>query len=57
MPDMKAFTELVRKMREAQKQYFRSRDRHDLSHSKHLEKQVDTVLEELCTSTTQVKLF
>ncbi len=38
---------LVRKMREAQKRYFQSRDRNALVESKSLEKQVDEQLEKI----------
>ena len=38
------FRELVHKMRKAQKQYFKSRDRRDLQKAKELEKEVDDFL-------------
>jgi hypothetical protein len=40
----KDFRDLVAKMRQAQKDYFRTRDREVLSRSKELEKLVDTEL-------------
>jgi len=42
----KEFIELVKKMREAQKSYFRTRDYNYLSESKKLERQVDKLIEE-----------
>lgn len=43
---MNEFIELVRQMREAQKEYFRTRDRQVLQRSKVLEKRVDVLLAE-----------
>jgi hypothetical protein len=43
MPD-KEFLELVKKMRGAQKEYFKTRNYDVLNKPKHLEKQVDTEL-------------
>jgi hypothetical protein len=40
----KDFRDLVARMRQAQKEYFRTRDRESLSRSKELEKLVDTEL-------------
>lgn len=42
--DDKAFRELVRKMREAQQNYFRTRHKGYLDYSRKLEKQVDAEL-------------
>lgn len=42
--DDKAFRELVRKMREAQQNYFRTRHKGYLDYSRSLEKQVDAEL-------------
>ena len=45
MPENTAeFIELVRRMREAQREYFRSRSSEALTESKRLERQVDTAL-------------
>lgn len=41
---MKEFIELVRKMRNAQKEYFRTRDKRVLQESKQLECRVDAIL-------------
>mgnify|MGYP003309933269 CR=1 FL=1 len=41
---MKEFTELVRKMRNAQKEYFKTRDKNVLQRSKELERKVDYFL-------------
>jgi len=41
----KEFIELVKRMREAQKNYFRTRDYNYLSESKMLERQVDKLIE------------
>ena len=43
---MNEFIELVRQMREAQKEYFRTRDRQVLQRSKALEKRVDALIAE-----------
>lgn len=40
------FADIVQKMREAQKQYFKTHSSEWLDRSKALEKQVDTILEE-----------
>lgn len=40
------FERLVKRMREMQKQYFRTRDANTLRESKNLEREVDRVLEE-----------
>ena len=40
------FADIVQKMREAQKQYFKTNSSEWLDKSKALEKQVDTILEE-----------
>lgn len=44
MMNNQEFTELVREMRQAQKDYFRTRSREALEKSKQLEKAVDAVL-------------
>ena len=41
---MNEFIELVRQMREAQKEYFRTRDKNVLQRSKELERKVDTYI-------------
>lgn len=43
---MNEFIELVRQMREAQKEYFRTRDKQVLQRSKALEKRVDAFIAE-----------
>lgn len=43
---MKDFITTVKAMREAQKEYFRTRDRQVLQRSKALEKRVDTLIAE-----------
>ena len=43
---MNEFIELVRQMREAQKEYFHTRDRQVLQRSKALEKRVDALIAE-----------
>lgn len=43
---MKAAVEKVRDMRLAQRQYFKTRDRDDLAHSKKLEKETDVLIAE-----------
>lgn len=48
---MKDFIELVKKMRDAQKEYFRTRDKVVLAESKKLEKQVDNRINELQNQT------
>ena len=45
--DYKQFADLVRRMRTAQKDYFRTRHKSYLDYSKKLEKQVDTALDSL----------
>ena len=45
--DFKDFLQLVKKLRAAQKKYFRTRDANVLLYSKELEKEVDRALEEL----------
>ena len=42
--DMNEFIELVREMRDAQKEYFRTRDKNVLQRSKELERKVDTYI-------------
>lgn len=44
--DNKEFIELVRQMRNAQKEYFRTRDKRILACSKELERRVDKAIEE-----------
>lgn len=44
------FARLVRDMRDAQKEYFRTRDIGVLQRSKRLERRVDDVVEDLATS-------
>ena len=41
---MNEFTELVRDMRNAQKEYFKTRDKNVLQRSKELERRVDTYI-------------
>lgn len=41
---MNEFIELVREMRDAQKEYFRTRDKNVLQRSKELERKVDTYI-------------
>ena len=45
MEDMEKFKDKVRKMRQAQKEYFRNRDKNVLMQSKRLEKEVDELLD------------
>lgn len=45
--DYECFTELVKKMREAQKQYFKTRGKPELKYALQLEKQVDEQINEL----------
>lgn len=42
--DEKTFRQLVKQMRDAQKEYFKTRSKESLMNSKTLEKQVDTEL-------------
>jgi len=51
------FIELVREMRFNQRQYFKHRTKGFLEKSKELEKQVDQILLDTVTTTTQQKLF
>lgn len=52
---MKEFVELVREMRAAQKEYFKTRSKDVLSRSKELERKVDAELQSI--NNTQQKLF
>ena len=52
---MKEFIELVREMRAAQKEYFKTRSKEVLNRSKELERKVDTELQSI--NNTQQKLF
>jgi len=47
MNELFQFVELVSKMRDAQKSYFKNRTQTDLQRSKFLERQVDTQVEKL----------
>ena len=53
--EIKKFVELVRKMRDAQKRYFKTRDKTVLSESKALERDVDSWIQERMNG--QTKLF
>ena len=53
---MNEFIELVRKMRNAQKEYFRTRDKRVLQESKQLECMVDAILAQLVDK-QQLSLF
>ena len=53
---MKEFIELVREMRNAQKEYFRTRDKNVLQRSKELERKVDSFLAQLVIN-KQTSLF
>jgi hypothetical protein len=52
---MKEFIELVRQMRSAQKEYFRTRSKDVLNRSKELERKVDAELQSI--NNTQQTLF
>lgn len=52
---MKEFIELVREMRNAQKEYFRTRSKDWLNRSKELEREVDAQLQSI--NNTQQTLF
>lgn len=52
---MKEFIELVREMRAAQKEYFRTRSKDVLNRSKELERKVDAELQSI--NNTQQTLF
>ena len=52
---MKEFIELVREMRNAQKEYFKKRTKDALNRSKELERKVDAELQSI--NNTQQKLF
>ena len=52
---MKEFIELVREMRNAQKEYFKTRSKDVLNRSKELERKVDTELQSI--NNTQQTLF
>jgi hypothetical protein len=54
---MKEFIELVREMRNAQKEYFKTRSRDLLSKSKQLEKQVDDEIKRAKEGASQTALF
>jgi hypothetical protein len=45
--DLKAYAELVERMRKAQTQYFRTRSSYDLNLSKKLEREVDEATESI----------
>ena len=53
---MKEFIELVREMRNAQREYFKTRDKKVLQRSKELERKVDSFLEQLVIN-QQTSLF
>lgn len=53
----RAFVDLVEKLREAQKDYFRTRDARALSTAMSLEKQVDKAIIQFGTSEKQQSLF
>ena len=53
---MKEFIELVREMRNAQKEYFKTRDKNVLQRSKELEREVDSFLAQLVIN-QQTSLF
>lgn len=53
---MKEFVELVREMRNAQKEYFKTRDKNVLQRSKELERKVDSFLAQLVIN-QQTSLF
>lgn len=53
---MKGFIELVREMRNAQKEYFKTRDKNVLQRSKELERKVDSFLAQLVIN-QQTSLF
>jgi len=53
----KEFFLLVVSMRNAQKLYFRTRDKSDLQHSKQLEKQVDDEIRRVERLQTEPELF
>lgn len=48
---------LAKKTRDAQKLYFATRDRYDLSMSKDLEHQLDKAIEDYMTPDPQIDLF
>lgn len=52
---MKDFIELVREMRNAQKEYFKTRSKDSLNRSKELERKVDAELQSI--NNTQQSLF
>jgi hypothetical protein len=52
---MKEFIELVREMRNAQKEYFKTRSKDALNRSKELERKVDNYLQSI--NNTQQTLF
>lgn len=51
------FTDLVARMRAAQKAYFRTRSYSDLDESKRLEREVDNALRASLTDEDQLSLF
>lgn len=54
---LKQFADIVKDMRDAQKEYFRTRSVDALNLSKQREKMVDLVIEEILKLDTQQKLF
>ena len=48
---------LAKETRDAQKAYFKTRDRGDLERSKRLERQLDKAIEEHLTPNPQIDLF
>ena len=54
--ELKEFVELVKKMREMQKEYFRTRSMNVLNQSKALERQVDNAIKTITETDNQLKL-
>ena len=54
--ELKEFVELVKKMREMQKEYFRTRSLNVLNQSKALERQVDNAIKTITGTDNQLKL-
>ena len=56
MNDLKAFVDLVKEMRDAQKSYFARKSPEKLKRSKELEKQVDKTIEEFNSKQTTLDI-
>lgn len=57
LPSPDEFLDMVEKMRNGQKQYFKTRSKEDLIESKRLEKEVDRAIEDLHRNKAQKILY